>query len=95
MERAVAFVAFTPLAPWALATLAIAAAAIAWLVPSRAEVFADLVEGAYDLYRSSLYQQLRWPLPANPADEHRIGQELTRYLVRGSDKPYPEYTPPH
>jgi hypothetical protein len=89
------FVAFTPLAWWAApAGILTAAIGVAWTVPGRAEVFADLVEGAYDLYRSALYQQLRWPLPANPTDEHRTGDELTQYLVRGSDKPHPQFTPP-
>jgi hypothetical protein len=89
------FMAFTPLAWWAApAGILAAAIAVKWWVPARAEVFADLVEGAYDLYRSALYQQLRWPLPANPAEEQHTGQELTRYLVRGSDKPKPEFTSP-
>jgi hypothetical protein len=51
-------------------------------VPSRAEVFADLVDGTYDLYRSALYQQLRWPLPATPADEIAAGQDLSLYVCR-------------
>lgn len=90
-----AFVAFTPLAWWAApAGMLTAAIGIAWTVPGRAEVFADLVEGAYDLYRSALYRQLRWPLPENPTDEQRSGDELTQYLVRGSDKPHPHFTPP-
>ncbi len=90
-----AFVGFTPLAWWAApAGLVVAGFGVVWWVPNRAEVFADLVEAAYDLYRAELYRQLRWPLPANPADEQHRGQELTRYLVRGSDKPHPEFTPP-
>lgn len=89
------FVAFTPLAWWAAPLgIAAAAAAVAWWVPARAEVFADLVEGAYDLYRTALYQQLRWPLPDTPACERLTGSGLTQYLVRGSDKPEPEFTPP-
>jgi hypothetical protein len=89
------FLAFTPLAWWAAPVgIVTATAAVAWWVPSRAEVFADLVEAAYDLYRNNLYQQLRWPLPATPADEHGSGQQLTKYLDRGSDKPDPEFTPP-
>jgi hypothetical protein len=89
------FTAFTPLAWWATPVgIAVALAAAIWWVPSRAEVFADLVEGAYDLYRTSLYQQLRWPLPDSPADEHKAGIDLSTYLDRGSDKPQPEFTPP-
>src|SRR5262249_12578436 len=83
----VGFVAFTPLAWWAApAGIAVAMASAAWWVPARAEVFADLVEAAYDLYRSDLYQRLRWPLPETPAQEQETGQEITRYLVRGSDR---------
>ena len=62
-----AFVAFTPLAWWAApAGIPSPTAAVLWWVPARAEVFADLVEGAFDLYRTTLYQQLRWPVPSNP-----------------------------
>jgi hypothetical protein len=92
---AVGFVAFTPLAWWAAPVgILTAAIGIAWTVPARAEVFADLVECAYDLYRGGLYRQLRWPLPQNPVDEHRSGEELTQYLVRGSDKDRPQFTAP-
>jgi hypothetical protein len=90
-----AFVAFTPWAWWAAPVGAVvAAAAVAWWVPARAEVFADLVEATFDLYRSELYRQLRWPLPVTPAEEHESGSELTQYLVRGSNRPHPEFTPP-
>ena len=89
------FVSFTWLAWWAApAGLLTVISAVAWWVPARTEVFADLVEGAYDLYRSSLYQQLRWPLPENPAAERDIGTQVTEYLLRGSDKPDPTFTPP-
>ena len=57
-------------------------------------MFADLVEASYDLYRSTLYQQLRWPLPANPADEQQSGRNVTKYLLRGSEAHEPEFTPP-
>ena len=89
------FVAFTPLAWWATPVgIAMAVSAAVWWVPARAEVFADLVEGAYDMYRTVLYQQVRWPLPDNPAGEHQTGIDLTKYLDRGSDKPYPDFTSP-
>lgn len=89
------FVAFTPLAWWAAPTgIVFATAAVIWWVPARAEVFADIIESAFDLYRATLYQQLRWPVPSNPADEFQTGEELTSYLIRGSDKPHPEFTPP-
>jgi hypothetical protein len=92
---AVAFLGFSAWAWWAApAGIVVAAAAVLWWVPARAEVFADLVEAAFDLYRSALYQQLRWPLPDTPADEPDTGGALTKYLARGSDKPDPTFTAP-
>ncbi|HEU5387553.1 MAG TPA: hypothetical protein VFV73_16770 [Streptosporangiaceae bacterium] len=87
------FVAFTPWTLWALpAGLAVmAAAALAW-VPARAEVFADLVEAAFDLHHDLLYRQLRWPLPANPADDRTNGRRLTTYLMRGLSGDSPAFT---
>jgi hypothetical protein len=74
--------------------LAVAVIAILLWVPARAEVFGDLVEAAFDLHRTSLYQQLRWPLPANPADEPAQGKLVTDYLQLGSDDSAPTFTPP-
>jgi hypothetical protein len=90
------FMAFAPMTTlWAIPVgLLVAVSAWAWWAPSRAEVFADLVDGAYDLYRTALYQQLRWPLPATPADEIASGRELTLYLVGGSEEAHPLFTPP-
>jgi hypothetical protein len=87
------FTAFTPWAWWALPVgAAVAVFAYAMLIPARARTFAGLVEATIDLYRFDLYQQLRWPVPANPLEEIRIGRLLTKYLVRGMDTPEPEFT---
>jgi len=89
------FCAFTPWTILALpAGLIVAAAAILAWVPARAEVFGGLVEAAFDLYRVALYQQLRWPLPDNPADEITAGERLTEYLWRGSILQTPSFTRP-
>jgi hypothetical protein len=87
------FLVFTPWTLWALpAGLAVtAASALAW-VPARAEVFADLVEATFDLHHDLLYRQLRWPLPANPADDQVSGRRLTTYLVRGLSGDSPTFT---
>jgi hypothetical protein len=74
------------------AGIAVAVAATRWWIPARAEVFADLIEAAYDLYRGQLYRQLRWPLPTTPAEEHHHGKAITQYLVRGSNQAHPRFT---
>ncbi|HLM89368.1 MAG TPA: hypothetical protein VK284_10115 [Streptosporangiaceae bacterium] len=89
------FSVFTVWAPLALPLgLGVAAVAVTVWAPPRAEIFADLIEAAYDLHRTALYQQLRWPYPTNPKQEHRQGQQLTAYLWRGSEDPDPTFTPP-
>ena len=76
------FAWWTPFA--LLAGLAVAVGAAAVWVPSRAETFGDLVEATYDLYRGSLYEQLRWPLPVDPETERVTGRALSEYLWRGT-----------
>ena len=91
----VLFCAFAPLTLWAIPVgLGVAAAAVAVAVPGRAQAFGELMEAAYDQYRTALYTQLRWPLPANPHQERVEGQRLTAYLWRGSDDTSPAFTPP-
>ena len=71
----VLFCAFTPFTPLAIPIgLAVATVAVTIVLPARAQAFGDLIEAAYDLYRTGLYQQLRWPLPANPGEEHVCGR---------------------
>jgi hypothetical protein len=53
--------------------------------------YGDLVESAFDVHRVLLYQSLRWPLPATPAEERATGQMMTVYLWRGSDQPAPTF----
>jgi hypothetical protein len=89
------FVAFTPWTWWAApVAVVVTAAAIYLWVPPRAEVFADLIEAAFDLHRTALYTQLRWPLPANPAEERQSGRRMTTYLARGLTGTNPTFTTP-
>lgn len=91
----VLFCAFTAWAPLALIIgLAVTTAAVTLWVPVRAAVFGDLVEASYDLFRTAVYQQLRWPLPNSPQQEHDQGERVSTYLWRGSDDPDPTFTPP-
>ncbi|MGW2183580.1 hypothetical protein ACWCXX_37285 [Streptomyces sp. NPDC001732] len=53
----VLFVLFAPLTLWAVpAGLGVAVVAVVAWVPSRAEVYADLLEAGFDLYRRTLYE---------------------------------------
>jgi hypothetical protein len=91
----VLFCVFSGLTPWcAVAGLAVAGIAIWGWLPARAEVYGDLLEAAYDLHRTALYQQLRWPLPKDPWRERTQGERLTRYLLRGPALDDPPFTPP-
>lgn len=89
------FLVFTPWAWWAtLVGIGVALAAFRFWVGSRAEVFADLVEAVFDLYRTPLYSQLRWPLPTDPRAERVVGARVTEYLWRGLDDDKPTFTTP-
>jgi hypothetical protein len=93
---ALLFSAFTPYTPLAIPLgLAIATLTVTLVIPSRAQAFGDLIEAAYDTHRTTLYTQLRWPLPSTPADEKAAGQALTAYLWRGSDHTTPTFTQPN
>lgn len=85
---------FTVWTWWAL-PVGLAVAALAFLVwlPARAATFADLFEAAFDLHRTDLYRQLRWPAPGNPGEEVAAGRKLTHYLVRGSSAGEPVFLP--
>ena len=63
-----------------------------WAVDA-ASVYCSLLESAFDLYRLELYKSLRWPIPLNPKQEQELGQQLTTYLLRGSDRDRPIFTP--
>jgi hypothetical protein len=91
---ALLFLAFTFLTWWAL-PIGICVILITYLywIPDRAEVFADLLEAAFDVHRVTIYEHLRWPLPANPHEERACGEKLTSYLLRGQDDTVPVFVP--
>ncbi len=68
----------------------------AWLacgaLRSAAGTYGALVEAAFDVHRAALYRALRWPLPANPAEERMLGEQLSAYLRSGSHAPQPPFT---
>jgi hypothetical protein len=56
-----------------------------------ARVYAELFDSIFDLYRRRVYDAIGWPAPKNPEEEHREGQKLTQYLVRGSREREPTF----
>jgi hypothetical protein len=54
-------------------------------------IYGDLLESAFDLYRTLLYKSLRWKLPRNPTEERELGKGLTDYLWRGFTDPEPTF----
>jgi len=77
------FLIWTIWSPWAIPAVLVAACfAYVWALDA-AEVYAELIEATFDLYRHLLYQSLRWNLPTDPNEERRVGQQLTQYLWRG------------
>ncbi|MFD7408431.1 hypothetical protein ACFV7R_38595 [Streptomyces sp. NPDC059866] len=89
------FLVFSPWSLWAVPIgLATAAGAVLLITPSRAEVYGQLVEAAFDVHRTVLYEHLRWPLPEHPRDELAQGAKLTSYLSGGSDAVHPRFVPP-
>lgn len=83
------FLVWSPLAWWAILVSVVGClVAYRWLVAA-AEVYGDLVESAYDLYRGPLYQALGLARPESPADEPAAGRALTAFLWRGSAGPGP------
>jgi len=79
---------------WAIPlTLLSALFAYCWILDS-AILYGELIESVFDLYRTALYQSLRFPLPTNPSEELAIGLQITEYLFRGSQRPTPLFLPP-
>jgi len=67
--------------------------AIAWMIVAyilavqSARKYADLLESAFDLYRWSLYESVRWDVPRKSGeDEIMAGRQLTEFLWRGTSE---------
>jgi hypothetical protein len=88
---ALLFIVWTVFAWWA-APVAILSALISHRsLLHAASSYGNLVESAFDVHRGLLYQALRWPLPSTPAEERAMGEMLTAYLWRGSDRSAPTF----
>ncbi len=70
--------------PWALVLAAVWMWAVYQLALPVAMSYADLIESAFDLHRSTLYDALHWPRPKDSKNEASEGQKLTEFLWRGT-----------
>jgi hypothetical protein len=79
---------------WAI-PVAISSAWLAygWMLDASV-IYGDLLESAFDLYRTLLYKSLRWKLPRNPTEERELGKGLTDYLWRGFTDLEPTFEEP-
>jgi hypothetical protein len=77
------FLFWTVWAWWVpLVTLVVAIWSYRWAL-SAAQVYVDLLEAAFDLYRFSLYGAVHFPPPENTSVEVEKGIQLTTYLYYG------------
>jgi hypothetical protein len=74
---------WTSLSLWAVLAAALVLSFAYWRAVRLAEIYGDLLETAFDLYRIDLYKQLRLPAPYKTDDERASGEEVTAYLWRG------------
>ncbi|NJR52089.1 MAG: hypothetical protein HC780_23465 [Leptolyngbyaceae cyanobacterium CSU_1_3] len=93
LSWSILFLVWTIWTWWAIpCAIASAFFAYCWILDS-AIVYGDLIESVFDLYRTSLYQSLRFPLPAHPGEEKAMGLQVTEYLFRGSQSDRLQFTP--
>lgn len=69
---------------WAVPVALVVAAAAYWGMLHAAGAYGDLLRSAFDLYRFTLYEEVRWPLPQAPELEVVMGRRLSEYLFRGT-----------
>ena len=62
-----------------------------WMLQA-AQLYGNLLESAFDLYRFHLYESLHWPRPKMPAEERATGQRVTDYLWHGSVHDFSKFT---
>ena len=78
---------------WAIPLgLAVMAVSYQWAIQA-ALIYGQLLEATFDVHRILLYNALRWPLPENPVEERTQGRLLSQYLIAGSDRSTPTFTP--
>jgi hypothetical protein len=86
------FVIWAPLAWWAV-VVAIVGMTVAYrLECAAAREYGQLLQAAFDLFRSRLYEAVGVVMPGDPNVERRAGNELTTLLERGPADAFPGST---
>jgi hypothetical protein len=69
---------------WWIAPLAVvvAIASYRWML-SQAQLYGDLFEACFDVYRKDLYEALGYTLPTDREAERAVGAQVTAFLWRG------------
>ncbi len=82
-------------APWILWIIPMGVLGMVWSYWRSivaADVYGVLLRATFDIHRWKLYTALHWPLPENPLDERKKGEDITIYLMRGSQATDPKFT---
>jgi hypothetical protein len=75
---------WTPLAWWAAPLGIVSCAIIYYSMLSTGELYGQLLEASFDLYRDRLYSALRLPIPNDSFAEHDTARIAVAYLARGT-----------
>lgn len=81
---------------WPAALIGAAVSVAVWRIwlPAAAATYATVLSAVFDTHRFMLYEALRHPLPATPAEEPAAGANLTSYLWNGTPQPSTYSEPP-
>ncbi|WP_405633049.1 hypothetical protein OG933_43615 [Streptomyces sp. NBC_00016] len=87
-------VVWTPWAWWVLPLGAVVCGTSYFRALNAAVSYGEIFVACFDVHRGLLYQGLRWPLPASPAEERAGGEALSAYLENGSVAAEPRFSDP-
>jgi hypothetical protein len=78
------FLVWTPLAWWAAPLSLVACLVVYNSMLSAGQLYGQLLEASFDLYRDRLYTALRLPLPNDSFEERELTRMVMMYLARGT-----------
>jgi hypothetical protein len=78
------FLVWTPLAWWAAPVGLVACFVVYNSMLSAGQLYGQLLEASFDLYRDRLYTALRLPLPKDSFEERELARRVMMYLAHGT-----------